>query len=76
MENVTCPYCASEITLADIEKDGGSCPECGALLGGSIFDELEVDDADDFDIDEELDDFDDDDDDFGDDFDDDVDDEE
>ena len=40
MEVVECPYCGAEITMAEIEKNAGACPECGTMVTGSLlFDE-------------------------------------
>ena len=36
MEQITCPYCGSEVSMADVEKEGGACPECGAMMAGSL----------------------------------------
>lgn len=36
MEKITCPYCAVEVSMEDVDADGGSCPECGAKITGSL----------------------------------------
>lgn len=63
MEIISCPYCGSDINLSEVEKEGGACPECGALLPSSVLDDLEDDFDDEFDEEfedaEEEDDFDD-----------------
>ena len=46
MERVTCPYCQSEVSMAEVEKESGACPECGAIMSGSVL----------FDSDNEMDD--------------------
>jgi len=53
MDIVICQYCNSEVSLAEIEKEGGTCPECGALVGGSLMFDASADD----DFDEDMDDF-------------------
>jgi len=44
MENVVCPYCDVEITLSQIESEGGCCPECGAIITASVLSGDEDDD--------------------------------
>ena len=36
MEKIVCPYCECTVRMADVESEGGSCPECGALITGSL----------------------------------------
>lgn len=73
-EKTKCPGCECKVSLAEVEKNDGACPECGQQLFGfqsSLFEdyeeeeddlELEEQELSDFDEDEEEDDFDDDDD--------------
>ena len=52
MDLAKCPYCNTESAIDEIEKEGGCCPECGALISGSsLFDNVPtyVDDYDDYD---------------------------
>ncbi len=52
MEKITCPYCEVEVSMEDIDNEGGNCPECGAIITGSLlFDGSD----DDYDEEEELD---------------------
>ncbi len=55
MDICVCQYCNSEVSLSEVEKEGGVCPECGAMMtGSSLFggdDEFE-DDMDDFEDDD------------------------
>ncbi len=40
MDVVECPYCGAEITMAEVDKNAGACPECGTMVTGSLlFDE-------------------------------------
>ncbi|MFA4943367.1 MAG: hypothetical protein WC789_01550 [Lentisphaeria bacterium] len=45
MEIILCPYCECKVDMNDVDDEGGVCPECGALITGSILfdqeDELE-----------------------------------
>jgi len=66
MQVITCRYCRSEVSLTEVEREGGSCPECGATISfaSSRYDDDDDDDlaSDDFDetlLDEDDDDFDD-----------------
>lgn len=56
MEKITCPYCEVDVRMDDVDREGGACPECGAMITGSLlFDgngEIEEDD----DLDDNLDD--------------------
>jgi len=52
MDIVICQYCNSEVSLAEIEKEGGACPECGAMVSGSL-----LFNGNDEEFDEEMDDF-------------------
>ena len=36
MERVTCPYCEVEISMDAVDREAGNCPECGALITGSL----------------------------------------
>ncbi len=52
MEKTTCPYCDVEVRMDDVDNEGGSCPECGAMITGSL---LFKNSGDDYDDDEEED---------------------
>ena len=61
MDLAKCPYCNTESSLDNIEKEGGSCPECGALISGSsLFDTIPTYSDDDYDDEDEEEDDDDD----------------
>ncbi len=64
METILCPYCECKVKMNDIDDEGGVCPECGALITGSLLldadedidrveeeeqENLNLDDDDDFD---------------------------
>ena len=53
MHSVTCPYCDADVSMDEVEKEGGCCPECGMVLGGSVLMSEEDDDFDDFDDDDD-----------------------
>jgi len=36
METIVCPYCECKIRMIDVDNEGGVCPECGALITGSL----------------------------------------
>jgi len=36
METIVCPYCECRVKIADVDSEGGACPECGALITGSV----------------------------------------
>lgn len=36
METISCPYCECKIQMNDVDNDGGICPECGAMITGSL----------------------------------------
>jgi transcription initiation factor TFIIIB Brf1 subunit/transcription initiation factor TFIIB len=36
MEKIACPYCEVEVSMEDIDNEGGTCPECGAIITGSL----------------------------------------
>ena len=36
MERITCPYCEVKVKMEDVDHEGGSCPECGARVTGSL----------------------------------------
>jgi hypothetical protein len=73
MEIIVCPYCECKVDITDVDDEGGVCPECGALITGSLLlphegDELEpetdehglpYEEADDDEFDDDLDDDDD-----------------
>lgn len=70
MDHIICPYCECKVAVADVDDEGGVCPECGALVTGSMLmdhdgddEEGLDDDADDdggLSLDDDEDDFDDD----------------
>lgn len=35
METMTCPYCECRVRVSDVDDEGGSCPECGAIITSS-----------------------------------------
>ncbi len=63
MDKIKCPYCECTVKMIEVDAEGGTCPECGAVITGShLFDDdLAGDDLDELD-DEAIDDLDDDDD--------------
>ncbi len=54
MEKISCPYCEVEVRMEAVDNEGGACPECGAMITGSLlfsnagndYDEDETDDID------------------------------
>ena len=51
MEKIVCPYCEVDVKMEAVDNEGGSCPECGAMITGSLL----FDSSEDFyDEDEEL----------------------
>ena len=36
MEKITCPYCDVDVKMEDVDNEGGVCPECGAMITGSL----------------------------------------
>lgn len=36
MDHIICPYCECKVSMADVDDEGGVCPECGALITGSM----------------------------------------
>ncbi len=56
MEIITCPYCGVEVSMAEVEKEGGACPECGAMITGSLLFDGDANDFDEGEDEEELDD--------------------
>ena len=36
MEIILCPYCECKVDMNDVDDEGGVCPECGALITGSL----------------------------------------
>ena len=36
MERITCPYCEVDVKMEDVDNEGGACPECGAMITGSL----------------------------------------
>jgi len=36
METIVCPYCECRVRVADVDREGGACPECGAMITGSL----------------------------------------
>jgi hypothetical protein len=47
MERINCPYCDVEISMDEVDADGGACPECGAMVTGSLLFSSGTDDDDD-----------------------------
>ncbi len=43
METILCPYCECKVRMDDVDDEGGVCPECGALITGSILFDREDD---------------------------------
>ena len=43
MEIIVCPYCECKINMNDVDDEGGVCPECGALITGSLLKKHEED---------------------------------
>lgn len=66
MDQIVCPYCEVKVRMSDVDDEGGVCPECGALITGSMLfndEDKAVDDEDGgngLDEDDDLDDDDDD----------------
>jgi len=61
-EKIKCPGCDCKVSLAEVEKNDGACPECGLTLFGStstLFDDREEEEEEDdelgYDDDDELD---------------------
>lgn len=41
MDMIKCPYCECMVRMNDVDADGGVCPECGAMITGSVlFDDV------------------------------------
>ena len=36
METIVCPYCGCRVRVNDVDREGGACPECGAMITGSL----------------------------------------
>ncbi|NOY82235.1 MAG: hypothetical protein GXP31_14650 [Kiritimatiellaeota bacterium] len=36
METIVCPYCECRVKISDVDNEGGACPECGAMITGSL----------------------------------------
>jgi len=36
LETIICPYCECKVKMNDVDDDGGICPECGAMITGSL----------------------------------------
>lgn len=54
MEKITCPYCESDVSMDDVDAEGGACPDCGAMITGSLlFSGSQGADHDDDELDEE-----------------------
>ena len=54
MEVVNCPFCHAEIAMADVEKNAGACPECSAMVTGSLlFEKVSDEDHEDADLDDD-----------------------
>ena len=57
MERITCPYCEVEVKMEDVDDEGGACPECGAMITGSLLfggDNYKYDDDDEFENDSDY----------------------
>ena len=67
-ETIRCPHCECKVSLREVEKEEGLCPECGQpLLASQLLDDFDdddedIDDMDSADLDDEDDEFDDEDD--------------
>ncbi len=58
MDVIECPYCEIEISAAQVDAEGGCCPECGHPISPDIYneddeegegdDEGDIEDDDDF----------------------------
>ena len=46
MEKITCPFCEVEVKMEDVDCEGGACPECGAMVTGSLLFSGSIDDYD------------------------------
>jgi hypothetical protein len=54
MKNVNCSFCGAKVSMDEVDKNAGCCPECDALVTGSLlFEAAEVDDLDDLDDDDD-----------------------
>ena len=48
-QKIKCPGCDCKVSLAEVEKNDGACPECGQEIFGfssSLFDDIDEDDED------------------------------
>lgn len=46
-ETIKCPHCECKVSLREVEKEEGNCPECGQpLLASSLLDDFDDDDED------------------------------
>lgn len=57
MDTISCQYCNADVSMVEVEKESGICPECGSMISGaSLFDQAdENDDIDVYDEDDDLD---------------------
>lgn len=53
MDTIICPYCECRVRTADVDDEGGVCPECGAIITPSTL--VEQDRAKDAELDDDLD---------------------
>jgi len=65
METIVCPYCDCKVKMNDVDDEGGACPECGAMITGTLLfekgncdvdedvEDIEEEDDDDLDIDDD-----------------------
>ena len=45
-QKIKCPGCDCKVSLAEVEKNDGACPECGQEIFGfssSLFDDIDED---------------------------------
>ncbi|MGN0891989.1 MAG: hypothetical protein ACI4Q0_01770 [Oligosphaeraceae bacterium] len=50
-DKIKCPHCECKVSLADVEKDDGYCPECGQLvMASSLQNDFDNDIDEDFDL--------------------------
>ena len=46
MEKINCPYCEVDVAMEAVDNEGGACPECGAMITGSLlFDGTDYDEG-------------------------------
>lgn len=52
MDTIVCPYCECRVRTADVDDEGGVCPECGAIITPSTL--VEQDRAKDAELDDDF----------------------